>query len=139
MGLFKDIDKSKPNWREERSGIWNALCRAGARIGAIGKQVGPPVIDFGWQLLGKVIDSLIPEAIQHITDMVVKLTPKGIALIQGLIQDVDDLDLPGEEKYKKVFEEATAWVEDQGSSITKAELQTWIQDLFLRMRKNAEV
>ena len=139
MGLFRRIDKSQPNWREERSVIWNALCKLGAKTGRVGKEVGPRIIDFAWELLGKVIDSLIPEAIEHLTDMVINLTPKGIAFIQGLIQDVDDLDLPGEDKFKEVYDASREWVDEASRKISKAELQTWIQDIFLRLRKRGEV
>jgi len=139
MGLFKKIDKTQPNWREERSGIFNALCRAGAALGAIGKKIGPEIVDIGWDVLGRLVDTLVPQAVESVLNMIAKLTPKGVALIQGLIKDVDDLDLPGEEKFLQVLEGASDWLESSDKNIDKFELQTYIQNLFYQMRKNGDI
>ena len=139
MGLFKRIDKADPLWREQRSGLFNALCKIGAGVGALGKKIGPELVELGWDALGRAVDALVPEVIESVIGMIVKLTPKGVAFVQGLIKDVDDLDLPGEKKFLEVFQGASDWLEDQSKSIDKVELQTYIQNIFYNMRKKGEI
>ena len=137
--MFKKIDKSKPNWRDERSDFWNKLCDIGRGVGATGRDVGRTLGPIIGQTIGALIDRLIPIAIQVVTEMVVDIGETGIQFISGAIKEIDLEDISGLNKFQLVKEELVAWLEEQEKDIPNWKVDEYIQYIFGSLRRGGNI